>query len=133
MGAGSQTTAQFAEQVRVLRQALSENGRAGFPIAKRLHICVDDDGERGRRRIVERLERMSGYFGMSGFDALGIAGAPGVDLDPSQEPEVDVAPEGLSQAKGPPNSKTGWAHLKASLASGATDRTRRRTASAISR
>jgi hypothetical protein len=31
--------------------------------------------------------------------------------------------------KDPPNSKTGWAQVNASLASGAADRTRRRTAS----
>jgi alkanesulfonate monooxygenase SsuD/methylene tetrahydromethanopterin reductase-like flavin-dependent oxidoreductase (luciferase family) len=37
-GAGSSTTAQFAEQVRVVRDALAENSGdpASFPIAKRV-------------------------------------------------------------------------------------------------
>src|SRR5215467_162827 len=52
-GAGSSTTAQFAEQVRVVRDALAESGRdpASFPIAKRVYIGVDGDAERVRQRV----------------------------------------------------------------------------------
>src|SRR5262249_51774175 len=44
-GAGSATTAQFAEQVPIVREALAQSGRdpAGFQIAKRVYIAVDDD------------------------------------------------------------------------------------------
>src|SRR5205814_8538063 len=39
-GAGSSTTAQFAEHVRIVQGLLAEEGRdaAGFPIAKRVYI-----------------------------------------------------------------------------------------------
>src|SRR6202035_738206 len=52
-GAGSTPTARFAEQVGVVRAALAEEGRdpAGFPIAKRVYIGVDDDAGRGRDRM----------------------------------------------------------------------------------
>jgi probable F420-dependent oxidoreductase len=75
-GAGSQTTAQFADQVRVLRQALAEAGRDGFRIAKRVYIAVDDDGERARRRIAGALNDFYGYFGMRGVEAVAVAGTP---------------------------------------------------------
>jgi probable F420-dependent oxidoreductase len=61
-GAGSSTTAAFAEQVTVLRQALTEQGRdpAGFPVAKRIYIAIDDDAERARTRMAEAL---AGVYG----------------------------------------------------------------------
>src|SRR5689334_15244806 len=51
MGAGSQTTAQFADQVKVVREELAAQGRGPdtFRIGKRVYIHVDDDRERGRR------------------------------------------------------------------------------------
>jgi len=78
-GAGSSTTAQFVEQVRVVRDALAEAGRdaAGFPIAKRVYIGVDDDGERARRRTAESLNDLYGYFGLRGIEAVAVAGTPG--------------------------------------------------------
>jgi probable F420-dependent oxidoreductase len=68
MGAGSQTTAQFAEQVRVLRKALAEQGRDvdAFPVAKRVYLAVDDDVERGRATATAGLERLYGYWGLLG-------------------------------------------------------------------
>jgi probable F420-dependent oxidoreductase len=77
-GAGSQTTAQFAEQVTVVRQALAAQGRdkAGFRIAKRAYVAVEDDGERARRRIAEALDRLYGYFGVKGVEAVAVAGTP---------------------------------------------------------
>ena len=52
MGAGSQTPPQFAEQVKVVREELSAQGRepGTFRIGKRVYIHVDDDAARGRRR-----------------------------------------------------------------------------------
>jgi len=78
MGAGSQTTMQFAEQANVVRQALAELNRdpVTFRIAKRVYIAVDDDRERARRRLTEALHRMYGYFRMPNLDALGTAGTP---------------------------------------------------------
>lgn len=68
IGAGSQTTAQFAEQVQIVRTAVTEAGRdaAGFGIAKRVYIAVDDDAKRARERIAAALDRLYGYFGLTG-------------------------------------------------------------------
>ena len=61
-GAGSSTTAAFAEQVTVLREALAEQGRdpAGFPVAKRIYIAIDDDGGRARTRMADALNGVYG-------------------------------------------------------------------------
>jgi probable F420-dependent oxidoreductase len=61
-GAGSSTTAQFAEQVRIVREALAEEGRdpASFRIAKRVYIAVDEDAERARERIASWMEQFYG-------------------------------------------------------------------------
>jgi probable F420-dependent oxidoreductase len=58
MGAGSLSTAKFADEVKLLRQLLAEGGRdpAAFPIGKRVYIAVDRD----RARAAERL---AGWFG----------------------------------------------------------------------
>jgi probable F420-dependent oxidoreductase len=77
-GAGSQTTAQFADQVRVVRDALAQQGRdaAGFRIAKRVYIGVDDDRARARQRVAGALDDLYGYFGMRGVEAVMVAGTP---------------------------------------------------------
>jgi probable F420-dependent oxidoreductase len=77
-GAGSSTTAQFAEQVPIVRQALAEAGRdaAGFGIAKRVYIAVDDDIRRARQRIAESLHRLYWYFGLSSLEAVAVYGPP---------------------------------------------------------
>ena len=61
-GAGSSTTAKFAEQVQIVRGALAEAGQAAdsFPIAKRLYIAIDEDAERARARTNAALERIYG-------------------------------------------------------------------------
>jgi alkanesulfonate monooxygenase SsuD/methylene tetrahydromethanopterin reductase-like flavin-dependent oxidoreductase (luciferase family) len=47
-GAGSTSTADFAAQVGVLRAELERVGRApaGYPVAKRVYLAVDDDADR---------------------------------------------------------------------------------------
>ncbi|HEX4212264.1 MAG TPA: LLM class flavin-dependent oxidoreductase [Candidatus Dormibacteraeota bacterium] len=77
-GAGSVTTAQFADQVRVVRGALTQRdpdaGR--FRIAKRVYIGVGDDGEATRRRVARGLEDLYGYFRLTGIEAGAVAGTP---------------------------------------------------------
>ena len=53
MGAGSTTTAQFSEHVRILRRRMDERGRdpATFPIAKRVYVALDDDRARAEGRL----------------------------------------------------------------------------------
>ncbi|HEY5989681.1 MAG TPA: LLM class flavin-dependent oxidoreductase, partial [Streptosporangiaceae bacterium] len=77
-GAGSTTTAAFADQVRVVREALAETGRdaARFRIAKRVYIAVDDDGDRARERLDAALDALYGYFGLTGMIAVAVAGPP---------------------------------------------------------
>ena len=62
MGAGSQTIAQFAEQVKVVREELSAQGRAPdtFRIGKRMYVHVEDDAARGRQRLEDALARHYG-------------------------------------------------------------------------
>ena len=73
MGAGSQTTAQFADQVTVVREELSAQGRdpATFRVGKRVYVHVDDDAARGRRRLDEALTR---HYGRSGWSDHMLAG-----------------------------------------------------------
>jgi probable F420-dependent oxidoreductase len=61
-GAGSSSTARFAEQVQIVRGALAEAGRAAgdFPVAKRVYIAIDEDAERARSRTNAALERIYG-------------------------------------------------------------------------
>ena len=53
VGAGAATTAQFAAQVALLREALAAAGRAPapFPISKRVFIACDHKVERAERRM----------------------------------------------------------------------------------
>jgi len=76
-GAGSTTTAQFAEQVPIVRAALAEAGRdpATFPIAKRVYIAVDDDAGRARRRVAASLIELYGDFGRS-LEPVAVTGPP---------------------------------------------------------
>jgi probable F420-dependent oxidoreductase len=76
-GAGSTTTAQFAEQVRIVREALAEAGRdpASFRIAKRIYIAVDDDAECARRQVAASLVRLYGDFGR-GLEPAAFSGPP---------------------------------------------------------
>lgn len=95
-GAGSQTTARFAEQVRVLRGALAEAGRspAEFPVAKRVYLALDDNAGRARERITAALTAQYGrdigpvsVFGppeacIDGLLAVARAGAEMILLNP---------------------------------------------------
>ena len=97
MGAGSQTTAQFAEQVKVVREELSVQGRGPdtFQIGKRVYVHVEDDAARGRRRLEDALTQHYGRGGWSehllagpaevctaGIRALADAGAGLILLNP---------------------------------------------------
>ena len=75
IGAGSQTTAAFAEQVKIVRAELAERDRdpSTFAIAKRVYIHVDDDPARARERIAAALAY---HYGRGGLEAVAVAGPP---------------------------------------------------------
>ncbi|TDB89270.1 LLM class flavin-dependent oxidoreductase [Actinomadura sp. KC216] len=75
-GAGSATTAQFADQMRVVREALAEQGRdpASFQIAKRVYIGVDDDTARAEARAAETLQRFYARDDLLSVAVFGPAG-----------------------------------------------------------
>jgi len=77
-GAGSQTTAQFADQVPVVRRELEEQGRdpASFGIAKRVYLAIDDDAERARDGISDGLQRLYGSFGLPDMTPVAVHGTP---------------------------------------------------------
>jgi probable F420-dependent oxidoreductase len=77
MGAGSQTTTQFAEQVKVVNEELSAQGRdpASFRIGKRIYVHIDDDAARGQQRLADALTRHYGFGGWSGHGFAGPADA----------------------------------------------------------
>jgi len=62
MGAGSATTATFAQEVLLLRRLLAEAGRdpASIAVGKRVYIAVDRDRERAGRRLAEYF---GGFYG----------------------------------------------------------------------
>lgn len=76
-GAGSTTTAAFAEQVSNVRHELEQHERdpGGFPIAKRVYIVVDDDAERARQRMAAGLVRIYGEFGRR-LEPVAVTGPP---------------------------------------------------------
>ena len=80
VGGGSAPTSQFVEQVRTLRSALEEAGRdpAGFPIAKRVYIVVDEARQRAQRRLTEWAVQR---YGRPGADQSAISGSPTECLD----------------------------------------------------
>ncbi len=77
-GAGSQTTAQFAEQARIVRGELAAQQReaAAFGIAKRVYIAVDDDAERARARVAAALDRLYGVYGRRDLTPVAVVGPP---------------------------------------------------------
>ena len=74
-GAGSSTTAQFAQQVQVLRAALAEAKQdpSTFPIAKRVYIALDDNVTRAHERVDAALRQI---YGSSGLTAVAVYGPP---------------------------------------------------------
>ncbi len=75
MGAGSQTTAQFAEQVKVVGEELSAQGREPdtFRIGKRVYVHVEDDAARGRQQLEDAL---TAHYGRGGWSDHLLAGPP---------------------------------------------------------
>ncbi len=74
-GAGSSTTAQFAQQVEVLRAAQAEAHQdpSTFQIAKRVYIVIDDDASRARERVDAGLTQI---YGSSSLNAVAVSGPP---------------------------------------------------------
>jgi alkanesulfonate monooxygenase SsuD/methylene tetrahydromethanopterin reductase-like flavin-dependent oxidoreductase (luciferase family) len=74
-GAGSSTTARFAELVQMVRNVLVEAGRpAGdFPIAKRVYVAIDEDAGRARARMNAGLEGIYGQR-VPSIEAAAVAG-----------------------------------------------------------
>jgi probable F420-dependent oxidoreductase len=62
IGAGSQTTASFAEQVTIVREELAVQNRDPdkFRIGKRVYVHVEDDPALARRRLEEALKQHYG-------------------------------------------------------------------------
>lgn len=81
MGAGSLSTAKFADEVKLLRGLLSEAKRdpAAFPIAKRVYIAVDRDKARAGKRLTEWFGGFYGRPQMS--EEVSIWGTPGECVD----------------------------------------------------
>jgi hypothetical protein len=74
MGAGSSTTAKFAEQVAILRRELEAQQRTDFPIAKRVYLAVDDDAAAARDQVRAGLHRL--YGDLPGITEVPVAGTP---------------------------------------------------------
>jgi alkanesulfonate monooxygenase SsuD/methylene tetrahydromethanopterin reductase-like flavin-dependent oxidoreductase (luciferase family) len=76
LGAGSSTTANFVEAVKVVRSELEKQGKdpAHFPIGKRVYLMVDDDAARARERVVAGLHRI--YGDMPGVEDVPVSGTP---------------------------------------------------------
>lgn len=76
LGAGSSTTAQFAQHARITREELQQQQRdpGSFTIAKRVYIAIDDNAENARDQIAGALDRRYSYFGLSNLDAVAVAG-----------------------------------------------------------
>ena len=93
-GAGSQTTAAFADQVGTVREALETADRdpAGFRVAKRVYVTVDDDAERGRRRTAEALARIYRNFGLRDMGAVAVTGPIG-DVVAGLQAVIDAGAE----------------------------------------
>ncbi len=83
-GAGSQTTKQFADQVRIVREALKRQERdpTHFGIAKRVYVHVDDDTTRARETIDAALAH---HYGRAGLLAVAVAGPPSTCVAGLQE------------------------------------------------
>ncbi len=74
LGAGSSTTAEFAEAVKTVHRELAEQDKnaASFAIGKRVYLMIDDDADRARERVLAGLHRI--YGEMSGIDAVPVCG-----------------------------------------------------------
>jgi probable F420-dependent oxidoreductase len=74
LGAGSSTTANFAEAVRTVRRELAEQNKdpAQFSIGKRVYLMIDDEPAKARERVLAGLRLI--YGTMPGIDAVPVSG-----------------------------------------------------------
>jgi alkanesulfonate monooxygenase SsuD/methylene tetrahydromethanopterin reductase-like flavin-dependent oxidoreductase (luciferase family) len=74
LGAGSSSTAKFAEVAQTVRQELAAQGKdpAHFPIGKRVYLMIDDDPVKARERVLRGLHRI--YGEMPGIDTFPVSG-----------------------------------------------------------
>jgi len=74
LGAGSSTTAKFAEAVPIVRREIAEQGKdpATFPIGKRVYLMIDDDPAKARERALDGLHRI--YGSTPGVDEVPVSG-----------------------------------------------------------
>ncbi|PZG52027.1 hypothetical protein C1I98_07760 [Spongiactinospora gelatinilytica] len=72
-GAAPAATADFMDQLAIIRRAMDEQGRdpAGFTISKSVYIAVEDTVERAREKLVPVFQRSFG--GNPVYDADGMA------------------------------------------------------------
>ncbi len=75
MGAGSQPTAAFSEQVEIVREELAAQERdpATFRIGKRVYVHVEDDATVASRRLEDALRR---HYGGGSWAEHMVAGPP---------------------------------------------------------
>ena len=76
IGAGSASTADFAGAHTVMREALAAERRdpAGFSVAKRVYVAVDEDRERARSRLRDWFQ---GFYGKPDLaDRVAVFGSP---------------------------------------------------------
>jgi probable F420-dependent oxidoreductase len=73
IGSGSSSVEDFASQAAIVRRALEEEGRdaAGFAIAKRVYVAVEDDEAVARRRLGAVIDGMYGASGLGERVAVG--------------------------------------------------------------
>ena len=85
MGAGSLSTAKFADEVKLLRELLREAGRDpdAFPIGKRVYITVDSDRPRAGKRLAEWFGAFYGRPQMA--DEVSVWGSPEECVDRLRE------------------------------------------------
>jgi probable F420-dependent oxidoreductase len=77
-GAGSSTTAQFAQLVVAVRGALAEAGRApqSFRIAKRVYVAVDTDPARAREHVVDGLHQVYAGYNLPEIEKVAVYCTP---------------------------------------------------------
>jgi alkanesulfonate monooxygenase SsuD/methylene tetrahydromethanopterin reductase-like flavin-dependent oxidoreductase (luciferase family) len=94
MGAGSSTTASFAEAVKVVRRELDEQGKDAtqFRIAKRVYLTIDDDAARAKERVLAGLHRIYGDLPGIDFPAVPVAGTT-VDVVRGLREVIDAGAE----------------------------------------
>jgi alkanesulfonate monooxygenase SsuD/methylene tetrahydromethanopterin reductase-like flavin-dependent oxidoreductase (luciferase family) len=76
LGAGSTTTATFADVVKTVRREIERQGKdpAGYTIGKRVYVTIDDDAARARERVIAGLHRIYGQ--LPGIEAVPVSGTP---------------------------------------------------------